>query len=59
MLDMQVQIEDLTSYVRTEMGETSDPAGARSKRSAGAGRPSHLTRMTWRFERALKGQDHG
>jgi MerR family transcriptional regulator, heat shock protein HspR len=27
MLDMQAQIEDLTSYVRTEMGEVSDPAG--------------------------------
>ena len=26
MLDMQTQIEDLTSYVRTEMGETPDPA---------------------------------
>jgi MerR family transcriptional regulator/heat shock protein HspR len=27
MLDMQTQIEDLTSYVRSEMGETRDPAG--------------------------------
>jgi MerR family transcriptional regulator, heat shock protein HspR len=26
MLDMQTQIEDLTGYVRTEMGEASDPA---------------------------------
>jgi MerR family transcriptional regulator/heat shock protein HspR len=26
MLDMQAQIEDLTSYVQSEMGETRDPA---------------------------------
>jgi MerR family transcriptional regulator, heat shock protein HspR len=26
MLDMQTQIEDLTSYVRSEMGEMRDPA---------------------------------
>jgi MerR family transcriptional regulator/heat shock protein HspR len=26
MLDMQTQIENLTSYVRTEMGEVPDPA---------------------------------
>ena len=26
MLDMQTQIEDLTSYVRSEMGEIRDPA---------------------------------
>jgi len=27
MLDMQIQIEDLTRYVQSEMGEIRDPAG--------------------------------
>jgi hypothetical protein len=33
MLEMQAQIEDLTSYVRTEMGEASD-AGSRGRSEA-------------------------
>jgi MerR family transcriptional regulator, heat shock protein HspR len=42
MLDMQVQIEDLTSYVRTEMGETSDPAGRGRSEALVRAASSHL-----------------
>jgi Predicted transcriptional regulators len=42
MLDMQVQIEDLTSYVRTEMGETSDPASRSRSEALVRAASSHL-----------------
>ena len=42
MLDMQVQIEDLTSYVRAEMGETSDPASRGRSEALVRAASSHL-----------------
>ena len=42
MLDMQVQIEDLTSYVRTEMGETSDPTSRGRSEALVRAASSHL-----------------
>jgi MerR family transcriptional regulator, heat shock protein HspR len=42
MLDMQTQIEDLTSYVRTEMGEASDPASRGKSEALVRAASSHL-----------------
>ena len=42
MLDMQTQIEDLTSYVRTEMGEASDPASRGRSEALVRAASSHL-----------------
>ena len=42
MLDMQAQIEDLTSYVRTEMGETSDPVSRGRSEALVRAASSHL-----------------
>jgi len=42
MLDMQAQIEDLTSYVRTEMGEASDPTSRGRSEALVRAASSHL-----------------
>ena len=42
MLDMQTQIEDLTSYVRTEMGEASDPTSRGKSEALVRAASSHL-----------------
>lgn len=42
MLDMQAQIEDLTSYVRTEMGEAPDPASRGRSEALVRAASSHL-----------------
>jgi len=42
MLDMQAQIEDLTSYVRTEMGQSSDPASRGKGEALMRAASSHL-----------------
>jgi len=42
MLDMQTQIEDLTTYVRTEMGEASDPASRGKSEALVRAASSHL-----------------
>ena len=42
MLDMQAQIEDLTSYVRTEMGQSSDPASRGKSEALVRAASSHL-----------------
>jgi len=42
MLDMQAQIEDLTSHVRTEMGQSADPASRGKSEALVRAASSHL-----------------